>query len=169
MIEEEQLKARFGISDVTAFYQQIRSREAFIAFTRHFHNADPHIARNAAWIMTQCTNSEAQWLQEKKDELIDIVLTTENVALRRLVLNLLERQSYDADSIRSDFLDFCLDGMASLDEPPGVQSLCMKLANKMCALYPELHEEFMNILYNMDTDFYKPGLRSVRTKILKGK
>ena len=88
-------------------------------------------------------------IEQRKDELINLAMTTPDTSLRRLLLTLLERMTFEADSIRTDFLDFCLDGMQSLSQPPGVQSLCMKLAYKQCRLYDELLDELKVTLENM--------------------
>ena len=72
-------------------------------------------------------------------------------------------------TLRTDFLDFCLEHMASVGEPPGVQALCMKLAFRMCQFYPELSEELRRTLESMDADSYKPAVVSLIKKILSGK
>ena len=73
------------------------------------------------------------------------------------------------DSLRADFLDFCMEHMVAGDEFPGVQTLCMKLAYHMCRFYPELMEEFMRIIEAMEIDFYKPAVKGLRAKILCGR
>ena len=70
--------------------------------------------------------------------------------------------------MRTDFLDFCLDHAIAVDESPGIQSLCMKLAFRMCRFYPELQEELLRILQAMEITYYKPSVKSVRNKILNG-
>ena len=72
-------------------------------------------------------------------------------------------------TLRTDFLDFCLEHMASVGEPPGVQALCMKLAFRMCQFYPELSEELRRTLESMDADSYKPAVVGLIKKILSGK
>ena len=73
------------------------------------------------------------------------------------------------DNLRADFLDFCMEHMVAGDEFPGVQTLCMKLAYRMCKLYPELMEEFMRIIDAMEIDYYKPAVKGLRSRILNGK
>jgi len=53
-------------------------------------------------------------------------------------------------------------------EFPGIQSLCMKLAFRMCCFYPELMGEFLRTLKAMEIDYYKPAVKGLRAKILKG-
>ena len=72
-------------------------------------------------------------------------------------------------SVCADFLDFCLERMTAVDEQLGVQSLCMKLAYRMCRFYPELEGELLRTLQAMEIDYYTPAVRSVRSRILKGK
>ena len=96
-------------------------------------------------------------------------MLTENPSVRRLTLNIIERLKMGEDNLRTDFLDFCFDHMTRLDEFSGIQSLCMKLAFRMCQFYPELSDEFMRTLEAMEIDYYKPAVKGLRRKILSGK
>ena len=59
--------------------------------------------------------------------------------------------------------------MADIAELPGVQSISMKLAFRMCQFYPELMDEFRRTLEAMEISYYKPAVKCVRNKILAGK
>lgn len=120
-----------------------------------FHR-DGRVARNAAWVLTHKPASEIRTLPQ--NPLIDLATSTPDTSLRRLVLNLVERQPIDKETLRTDFLDFCLTHMVMIEEPPGIQALCMKLAHRMCGFYPELQHEFYATLSMMQTEHYKPGL-----------
>lgn len=150
---------RIGIDDVKRLAHEMPVEELF-AMMR---SDDPTTSRNAAWVMTH--KSDSQIAQLPQDQLIDIILATPLVALRRLCLNLVERQPIDPDEMRADFLDFCLEHMVSLDEPSGVQALCMKLAHRMCSFYPELQHEFQETLRLVHTEHYKPGLTHLIKKL----
>lgn len=165
----EILSHRLGIKDVKAVYQQIREKDKFLEFSKYLHDSNPRVASQCAWVLTHSSDSEVAWLQVYVDELIDLAITTSDSALRRLVLNLLERLDYDAESIRTDFLDFCMERMAAPTELPGCQSLCLKIADKLCSFYPELHSELLRTLNAMETDLYTPAVLCVRRKILKRK
>ena len=84
-------------------------------------------------------------------------------------MNVIERLKISEEDLRTDFLDFCLEHMVSLNEFPGIQSLSMKLAFRMCEFYPELMEELKRILQAMDIGYYRPAVKGVRNKILSGK
>ena len=85
---------------------------------------------------------------------------------RRMILNLICQQPA-ADPPRVDFLDFCMERMISREEPPGVQSLCMKLAYQLTRSIPELQQELRTILEIMEPDLLVPAIRSVRKNTLK--
>ena len=125
------------------------------------------VLRNVIWRMTHQTKSLVDQLPH--DPLFELATTTSDTSLRRLVLNLVERQPLDKENLRTDFLDFCLTHMIMLEEPPGVQALCMKLAYRMCSFYPELLHEFYATLNLMQTEHYKPGLTHLIKKYLKQK
>lgn len=120
------------------------------------YHPEPQVARNAAWVLTHKSDAELATLPT--DRLIDLAMQTANTPLRRLVLNLVERQPIAAADMRTDFLDFCLAHMVMLEEPVGVQALCMKLACRMCSFYPELQEEFLATLRLVPVEAYKPGV-----------
>lgn len=126
---------------------------------------DLRTARNAAWTLTHKSAHDIGTLPQAM--LVDLAMSTDNVSLRRLTLSLIERQAMKEEELRSDFLDFCLLHMTMLEEPSGVQALCMKIAYKMCAFYPELMQEFETTLHLMHTEHYKPGMRSLMKKIRK--
>ena len=72
------------------------------------------------------------------------------------------------DDLRTDFLDFCFEHMTDVDEFPGIQSICMKLAFRMCKFYPELMDELKRTLEAMEIGYYN-AVKCVRTRILSGK
>lgn len=167
---QEQIKNVKSETDALAYYEEIKKADMFCDFCKQFiHNEDYHVARNALWILTKASNDELSMLHPMKDELIDLAMTVENSSVRRLSLNIIERLGMSEEELRTDFLDFCLDRMTNLDELPGVQSLCMKLAFRMCQFYPELTDEFNCTLNAMEIDYYKPAVKSVRKRILSGK
>lgn len=129
---------------------------------------DSLVARNAAWVMTHFDADALLVLLPHCDDMIDLVMRTDNSGLRRLLLNILYRLPMDGEALRTDFLDFCLSGMVSMDQPPGVQSLCMKLAHRMCSFYPALSDEFVRTVMGMEMCYYTPAVRSVRNKVLRG-
>ena len=89
--------------------------------------------------------------------------------VRRLSLNIVERLEMSEDDLRTDFLDFCFEHMIDVEEFPGIQSVCMKLAFRMCKFYPELMDELKRTLEAMEIDYYKPAVKCVRSRILSGK
>lgn len=161
MLPREQFTEALGIEEIKAYARTIRAEDLLPLIE----DEDAHVARNAAWIMTHKTDSELALLPQ--DRLIGIALSDSRTAVCRMVLNVIERQPMDAEALRSDFLDFCLSRMSDLDTPPGIQSLCMKLAYRMCQFYPELEHEFQETLNIMELDFYSPGVRCVIRKMKK--
>ena len=75
----------------------------------------------------------------------------------------------DEDDLRTDFLDFCFEHMVSIEEFPGIQTLCMKLAYRMCSFYPELMDELKRTLEAMEIDYYNPAVKCLRKRILSGR
>lgn len=170
MIDDERLKLASSEEEIQAIYHEVRAKNDFVNFTRRFvYSNDDRVARFALWAMTKATDKELAQLQDMLHELIELALSTNNSSVRRLSLTIIERLKIGEEDLRTDFLDFCLEHMADVEELPGIQTLCMKLAYRMCKFYPELMSEFMCIVETMHIDFYKPAIVGLRKKVLSGK
>lgn len=169
-ITSDRLKQNFSEGGAKEIYQEIKSTGDFLGFAKQYvFDADYRVARSALWGLTKASDNELSQLQVLLDKLIDQAMHTENSSVRRLTLNIIERQELTEDHLRADFLDFCMEHMVAGDELPGVQTLCMKLAYRMCNFYPELKEEFKRIVEAMEIAYYKPAVKGLRANILSGK
>ena len=121
------------------------------------------------WGLTKATDKELEMLQVMLNDLIGQAMQTDNSSVRRLTLNIIERLKMNEDDLRTDFLDFCFEHMVSIEEFPGIQTLCMKLAYRMCTFYPELMDELKRTLEAMEIDYYKPAVKGLRRRILSGR
>ena len=170
MITCERLKGAYSEGEALAIYNEVKQEDEFLGFAKQFmHNEDYQVARNALWGLTKATNKELSQLQIILDDLIDLAMQTDNSSVRRLSLNLIERLKMEEEDLRTDFLDFCLEHMSSIEEYPGIQSLCMKLAFRICKFYPELMDELKRTIEAMEIDYYKPAVKNIRSRILSGK
>ena len=127
---------------------------------------DKRTSDNAAWVLTHLPKTADAWLTEHQNTLIDEAMRTTSITKRRLIMNLLDRTPFVADSIRTDFLDFCFNAMLS-DEPIGVKSLAIKLTYAQSKFYPELLEEFNTALQMMEPEVLPAALKQIRGKMLK--
>lgn len=170
MITRERLKGAYSEGEALAIYNEVKERGNFLGFIKEFlHDEDYQVARNALWGLTKATDTELSVLQPILHELIDNALTHQNSSVRRLTLNIILRLKMEEDDLRTDFLDFCLEHMQNPEEFSGIQSLCLKLAFRMCKFYPELMDELKRTLEAMEIGYYKPALTSLRKRILSGK
>ena len=169
-LTEDRLRQTFSEGGAQEIYQEVKATGDFLGFARRYvFNADDRVSRNALWGLTKASDRELSELQVILNELIDQAMQTENSSVRRLTLNSIERLKMDEEDLRTDFLDFCLEHMASIEEFPGIQTLCMKLAFRMCQFYPELMGELKRTLESMEIDYYKPAVKGIRARILSGK
>ena len=169
-ITSERLKQTFSEGGAQEIYQEVKATGNFLGFARRYiFDSDYRVARSALWGLTKATNEELSDLQVILNELIDKAMQTENSSVRRLTLNIIERLTLEEDDMRTDFLDFCFEHMVSIEEYPGIQTLCMKLAYRMCTFYPELMDELKRTLKAMEIDYYKPAVKCLRKRILSGK
>ena len=84
-----------------------------------------------------------------------------------MLLGLLLRQPFYEETIRTDFLDFCLARMMAAAEPVGIRAYCMKLAYLQCRFFPELLSELRQALEIMEPEYLSSGLKVARRNLLK--
>lgn len=169
-ITTERLQQTFSEGGAQEIYQEVKAEGDFLGFARRYvFNEDYRVARSALWGLTKATREELSELQVMMNELIDLAMQTENSSVRRLTLNLIERLTINEDDLRTDFLDFCFEHLLNVEEFPGIQAVCAKLAFRMCEFYPELMDELKRTLEGMEIEYYKPAVKSIRNRILNGK
>lgn len=156
----EQLSQRLGVDEIKILAGQLPA----LFLWQKMQGEDEVVCRNAAWALTHKTDAEVATLPQQP--LIDFAMSTPWDSLRRLALQLISRQPMPQEAVRTDFLDFCLTHMVMLEEPVGVQSLCMKIAHHICSFYPELQHEFVETLRLMHPEAYKPGVTYLIKKYL---
>jgi hypothetical protein len=169
-ITSERLNQTFSEGGAQEIYQEIKANGDFLGFAqRYAFDTDYRVARTALWGLTKAKDEELSELKVIYNELIDQAMQTENSSVRRLTLNIIEKLKMDEDDLRSDFLDFCFEHMVSIEEFSGTQTLCMKLAFRMCTFYPELMDELKRTLEAMEIDYYKPAIKCLRKRIFSGR
>ncbi|MBQ8486985.1 MAG: hypothetical protein IJ533_04990 [Prevotella sp.] len=169
-ITEERLRQTFSEGGALDIYQEVKAGGDFLSFAKLYaFDEDYMVARSALWGLTKASKEELSQLQMILNELINQAMQTENSSVRRLTLNIVERLQMNEEDLRTDFLDFCFEHSLDVEEFPGIQSVCMKLAFRMCKFYPELMDELKRTLEAMEIDYYKPAVRCVRNRILNGK
>lgn len=129
-------------------------------------DAEDRVATNALWVFTHLACDDA-WLCGKQDELIDRVMRETNATKCRLMLSMLLELPFEMESVRADFVDFCLARMADCRWPCAIRTLCIKLAYSQCRHFPELLMELEMALDLLGQEPLPPALASVRKLIMK--
>jgi len=169
-ITEDRLRQTFSEGGAQEIYQDVKANGDFLGFARQYAFSEDYlVARSALWGLTKASKEDLSQLQVIQNELIDQAMKTKNSSVRRLSLNIVERLDMSEDDLRTDFLDFCFEHMIDVEEFPGIQSVCMKLAFRMCKFYPELMDELKRTLEAMEIDYYKPAIKCLRKRILSGR
>lgn len=128
---------------------------------------DRRVAVNALWVFTHFALADNEWLYAKHDQLIDRCLKEQDATKLRLMLNLLLRQPYTEEDIRTDFIDFCLMRLTDPKSPYAVRALCIKLAYEQMRYWPELLNELRQTLNMISCEPLSPGLRSAWRQVMK--
>lgn len=128
---------------------------------------DERVATNALWVFTHFDMQNNEWLYAKHDDLIDRVLVEKNETKRRLILSLLLRQPFEEESLRSDFIDFCIAKITACSQPYAIRCYCMKLAYEQMKYYPELLTELKAAIDMLEQEPLSPGLTSAKKQVMK--
>ena len=125
------------------------------------------VSFNALWALSHFDEANTPWLFQKHDDLIDRVLVEKNETKCRLMLQLLLRQPFEEESLRSDFIDFCIAKITACSQPYAIRCNCMKLSYEQMKYYPELLEELRMALDMLEQEVLSPGLLSAKRQIMK--
>lgn len=136
------------------------SRENISALWNFARSDDRTTSVNSLWAMTHLPATDAECLLAIRDEMIDMLLVETDTSKKRMLLQLLREQEYNADSIRTEFLDYCMSKINSECEPYAIRCFCIYAAYKMCRHFPELLAELEEYLDMMQNQPLSPGLKS---------
>lgn len=128
---------------------------------------DRRVAINALWTFTHFALADNEWLYAKHDQLIDRCLNEQDTTKLRLMLNLLLRQPYTEEDIRTDFIDFCLARLTDARAPYAIRAQCIKLAYEQMRYWPELLDELRQTLEMISCEPLSPGLRSAWRQVMR--
>ena len=128
---------------------------------------DRRVAINALWTFTHFALADNEWLYAKHDQLIDRCLKEKDATKLRLMLNLLLRQPFDEEDIRTDFIDYCLMRLTDPKSPYAVRAQCIKLAYEQMKYWPELLNELRQTLNMISCEPLSPGISSAWRQVMK--
>lgn len=165
-----QLLNRLSVNDIYSLCLQTQDKENNCLKEELYQltfDENDRVSFNALWALSHFDEANNPWLFQKHDELIDRVLVEKNETKRRLMLHLLLRQPFEEESLRSDFIDFCIAKITACSQPYAIRCYCMKLAYEQMKYYPELLEELRMALDMLEQEVLSPGLLSAKRQIMK--
>ncbi len=130
-------------------------------------DANRRVATNALWVFTHFAVADSEWLYAKHDQLIDRCLKEHDTTKLRLILSILLRQPFEKETIRTDFIDFCLARITDARAPYAIRAQCIKLAYEQMRHWPELLDELRQTLDLISCEPLSPGLRSAWKQVMK--
>ena len=165
-----QLINRLSINDIYSLCLQTQDKENNCLKEELYQltfDENDRVSFNALWALSHFDEANNPWLFQKHDDLIDRVLVEKNETKRRLMLQLLLRQPFEEESLRSDFIDFCIAKITACSQPYAIRCYCMKLAYEQMKYYPELLEELRMALDMLEQEVLSPGMLSAKRQIMK--
>ena len=128
---------------------------------------DRRVAVNALWTFTHFAVADNEWLYAKHDQLIDRCMKEQDTTKLRLILSVLLRQPFEKETVRTDFIDFCLARFTDARAPYAIRALCIKLAYEQMRYWSELLDELRQTLDLISCEPLSPGLRSAWKLVMK--
>ena len=156
-----------GINDICLLVQGEQNHSLKELLYQLTFDADRCVATNALWVFTHFSAVDNEWLYAKHDQLIDRCLNEQDATKLRLMLNLLLRQPYTEEDIRTDFIDYCLMRLTDPKSPYAVRAQCIKLAYEQMRYWPELLNELRQTLNMISCEPLSPGLSSAWRQVMK--
>lgn len=130
-------------------------------------DANRCVATNALWTFTHFAVADNEWLYAKHDQLIDRCLNEKDTTKLRLILSILLRQPFEEETVRTDFIDFCLARLTDARAPYAIRAQCIKLAYEQMKYWSELLNELRQMLDLISNEPLSPGLRSAWRQVMK--
>ena len=156
-----------GINDICLLVQGEQNHSLKEQLYQLTLDDDRRVATNALWVFTHFALADNAWLYAKHDQLIDRCLNEKDATKLRLMLNLLLRQPYTEEDIRTDFIDYCLMRLTDPKSPYAIRAQCIKLAYEQMKYWPELLNELRQTLEMISCEPLSPGLRSAWQQVMK--
>ena len=156
-----------GINDICLLVQGEQNHSLKEQLYQLTLDNDRRVATTALWVFTHFALADNEWLYAKHDQLIDRCLNEKDATKLRLMLNLLLRQPYTEEDIRTDFIDYCLMRLTDPKSPYAVRAQCIKLAYEQMKYWPELLNELRQTLEMISCEPLSPGLRSAWKQVMK--
>ena len=122
-----QLINRLSVNDIYSLCLQTQGKENNCLKEELYQltfDENDRVSFNALWALTHFDEANNPWLFQKHDELINRVLVEKNETKRRLMLHLLLRQPFEEESLRSDFIDFCIAQITACSQPYAIRCYC---------------------------------------------
>ena len=163
----EKLQGRIGKKEVDDIAAEAtvtdRVKQTLWALTK---SPGRRVAVNALWVITHLPKYEIDWLASLQDELIEWLIDETDASKKRMLLQLLREQQFNADNENVvKLLDFCLPKINAESEPYAVRCFSLYVAYKICRPYPELISELSYRIELLKTQTLSPGLRSALRQI----
>lgn len=130
-------------------------------------NPVERIAWHSAWVLEKASEADLEiFTNPQKLQLIELTAANRHSGLQHLVLSILLNIPLP-QPFPVDFINRCLEQMASPKETVGVQVLSMKILEKICLAEPGLIPELISILENIDDKLFSKGFAVAKKNIVK--
>lgn len=145
---EKSLNCRLSKRQVANIARQLYQDETGIARLCHtmLHTTQPKVAYNAAWIMNHLSLEKKRWYVSPYYQQITRMAMSPELPFRRALLLSLVQDLSTADNFSTEMLDFCLTHMSDHQESNSSRAAMIRLAGRICCLYPELAGELAGYL-----------------------
>lgn len=134
------------INDICAMRKTLPDNQMEEALWQLLFDSDDKVAERSAWVLAHLQKGSMQWFYQHKESLIDEAMATSSISKCRIILSMLTHFSFAVETLRTDFLDWCLMQLSDSQQTIGIRSCCMKLAYVQSCYIPELCSELREVL-----------------------
>lgn len=120
----------------------------------------------AAWALSHINEKQRDLLTPYLTEIIAIVVSTNNLSLKRELIKILLEHPLPEDP-SAQLLDSSIATITSRTVPVGLRMYSMSVVDKYCDRYPELTAEFMVILDEIISEPPSVGMKGWAKRLVK--
>lgn len=157
-----QLYSKDSVANIAKSITTLKTTEALISLLKH---DDITVAKKAAWVMSHAYDLKNKFIIRFKKELLLILFTTENDAIKRNILRTFQFEDLLIE-YEAQFFDFGITLLLNPHEKVASKAFALSSLTKICKKYPELSIEFKAVCESCLNDA-SSGLRNRLLKTLK--
>lgn len=140
--------------------------ENFVEIYQLMDDPEIRVSWRATWACEKLSETHPFLFEEQIQDIISRLLSCTHDGSKRLLLSILFNLPVP-EELPVPLLEYCFAHMLDKKESIGVQSLCIRLAYRLCRAEPDLLHELRMYLENTETEYYSKAVASAVKNTLR--